>query len=313
MVSRSVNSLPALSILIVSWNCWPDLRNCLRSIYDSDFQDFEIVVIDNASADGTPENLRKSFPEVNVQVNSVNKEYSAAANQGFSLVRGRFVLLLDADTEVPRDTIGELMAFMAERGDVSLIAPRTLNSDGTIQESARNFPSAINALFGRQSLLTNLFPNNPFSRRYLARDHLHATRPFQVDQIGSACMLFPRALLDEVGGFDEGFKAYWGDADWCMMLKKAGKKVFCVPAVNIVHHEGRAKGKKKKTSRIWIFHLGAYRFYTKWQTLGVLDPRSLFAGLALALRALVVTVLNSFSPSHPPSKSGTLQRGESQG
>lgn len=313
MTSRDDKSVPALSIVLVSWNCWSDLHKCLRSLYDSDIEDFEIVVVDNASSDGTPEKLRENFPEVNVHVNSTNEEYSRGANKGFSLVRGRFVLLIDSDTEIPRGTIVELMTFLAERSDVAMVAPRTLNTDGTIQESARNFPSAINALFGRQSYLTHLFPNNPFSRRYLARDRLQATSPFQVDQVGSACMLFRRSLLDEIGGFDEVFKAYWGDADWCMKIKRVGKKIYCVPQVSIYHHEGLAKGKKKKTSRIWIFHLGAYRFYTRWYARGVMDPRSLFAGLALTSRAVVITILNSFASSRPPLDSGALPQGRSRG
>jgi GT2 family glycosyltransferase len=259
------------------------------------YRDFEVVVIDNASADDTVDKVKQFFPNVRLVVNDENFGHTKAVNQGFKIVRGKYILLLDSDTEIPSDTIGGMMVFMYSHPDVSLSTPRTLNSDGTIQESARNFPTIMNGLFGRQSLLTQWFPNNYFSRHYLARDYLEAVQPFSVEHISAACMLFPTSLLDEVGGWDEQIPGYWIDADWCMALKKQGNQIYCVPEFKIAHHENYARGKKKSARRIWLFHYGAYQLYNKWYSWGRLDPRSLFAGVMLSIRAALLITSNVIS------------------
>ena len=154
-------------------------------------------------------------------------------------------MLLDSDTELDRDCLGHLVGFLASRPDIDLVAPRTLNTDGTVQESARNLPGPMAALFGRQSTLTRWFPGNPMSRRYLARQHLDAAGPFEVQQVGGACMAFRRSLLAEVGTWDERYRGYWVDTDWCCRLGAAGRRIACLPSARLVHHESNARGKRK--------------------------------------------------------------------
>jgi GT2 family glycosyltransferase len=248
------------------------------------------VVIDNASADQSVDNLRRWFPGVQVYANPTNIGHARAVNQGFTLVKGDYVLLLDADTELEAGAVDILLRFLADRPDVSMVAPRIYNTDGSVQETARNFPSVMSGLFGRHSLLTRLFPNNRFSRRYLLRDRLGATEPFQVEQVSAACMLFRRSLIDEAGPWDPGYEGYWVDTDWCMRLQRLDKKIYCVPKVRVVHRESNQPGKQKSLSRIWMFHRGAYRLYRKNFTWGVLDPRALFALVALSTRAALLAV-----------------------
>jgi GT2 family glycosyltransferase len=185
-----------------------------------------------------------------------------------------------------------MLCFMRGNPDVSLATPRTLNTDGTVQESARNLPSVMSGLFGRQSLLTEWFPNTPFSRRYLARDQWDNSQPFQVEQISAACMLFHRKLLEEVGLWDERYPGYWVDTDWCAHIIADKKKIYCVPRYELTHHENNAKGKPKSVRRIWMFHYGAYRLYSKWYCWGIYDPRSIAAGLLLAARAFLLMLIN---------------------
>jgi N-acetylglucosaminyl-diphospho-decaprenol L-rhamnosyltransferase len=303
MISQSVGGLdaaarsraagPELSIVIVSWNEWPKLQQCLSSIYHSTLPAVEVLVIDNASADGTPDLTRAEFPSVEVHCNRQNLGATKALNFGFARARGEFILKLDADTELMSDCIERLLEFLHRHPDIDLVGPRTFNTDGTIQETARQFPSALSGLFGRQSTLTRWFPNNPISRHYLARDFLDATEPFEVEQVGGAFMLFRRRLLSEVGFLDEGYFHYWDDSDWCCRLRGAGKRIFCVPAAEVFHHEGNARGKRKRPKRIWMFHYNAYRFYTRWRTRGYWDPRSIFAGFALLGRALLLMAYHS--------------------
>jgi len=285
---------PTLSVVIVSWNDWPKLQRCLASIdANADAPSREILVIDNASSDGTPGQVRRHWPAVQLLANGRNIGHTRAVNLGFARARGEFVLVLDSDTELAEDCIALLLEFLRARPDVDLVAPRTFNTDGTIQETARNFPSALAGLFGRQSTLTRWFPHNPISRRYLAQHRLHATEPFEVQQVGGACMFFRRRLLAEVGAWDERYAGYWVDTDWCHSLQAAGRRIFCVPAARIVHHESNARGKRKSARRIWMFHYGAYQLYTRWHSWGYADPRSVAAGLALVARAGLMIVQNA--------------------
>lgn len=292
-------TLPRVTVLIISWNAWHHMVPCLASIQASDFRDLEIVVIDNASVDGSADKLEQAFPQVRLIRNSKNVGHTKAVNQGFRAARGELILLLDADTESSPDALGLMVRYLDEHPDIDLVAPRTYNSDGTVQETARNFPSAISGLFGRQSLLTRLFPDNPFSQRYLQRESLSATVPFRVESVASSCMLLRKTLIDRFGEWDEGYPGYFVDTDWCYRLVRAGAKLFCVPAARVVHHEMNSRTRKRSPRRIMMFHQGALRFYRQNHTLGWLDPRTVLATAALSLRAGLLIALNSFKSDRP--------------
>lgn len=287
---------PKVSVVIVSWNGWAKLHTCLRSIYGGCLPSAQVIVIDNDSADGTPKRVREFFPRVELHRNRTNLGHTKAINQGFLLARGEYILVLDPDTELAADCIEGLVEFLDARPEVAMVAPRTFNSDGTVQETARNFPGISSGLFGRQSMLTRLLSGNRFSARYLARDHLDASEPFQVEQIGGACMFFRRELIRLAGLWDEGYFAYWVDTDWCRSVSQKGLPIYCVPSARMIHHEGNARRKRKSARRIWLFHYGAYRYYTKWHCRGPWDPRAMFAGAMLAVRGVLQIALNARIP-----------------
>lgn len=299
-----------LTILIISWNCWTDLNKCLQSIDQSTYTDYSIIVIDNASKDGSVEKLAGHYPDVKVYSNPTNVGHTSAVNQGLSYINSQYTLLLDADTEFDKNMIASLMAFIESSSTAALIAPRTFNTDGSIQETARNFPSFINGIFGRQSVLTRIFPNNPFVTRYLAKQDASNKKPYKVEFVSSACMLFRNDLITRYGYWDTGYKGYWVDADWCMRLKKNDHDVYCLPEASIVHHEQNKSGKKKSPSRIMMFHSGAFRFYKKYYTFGTLDPRAIIAMLLLSMRAASLIVINYFLFA-PPQTTVSSQKNSS--
>lgn len=296
---------PNLTILIVTWNSWGDLKRCLESICKAAIGESEILVFDNGSADGTPDKVRHHFPEVRLEQSPVNLGLPPAVNRGLRSARGDYVMLLDVDTEVKPGTARRLLDFMQQHPEVALVAPRIYTPEGHIEPSARNLPSAMNGLFGRQSILTRLFPNNPHSRRYMAPQNLGSKEPFRVEQVSAACMFMRRSLVEEVGPWDEEYRCYWVDSDWCAQIKQAGKAVYCVPDVGIVHYENNRAGRKKSTWRIRHFHIGAYRFYRKHYGLSPLDPRALFAASVLAVRTVVMLALNEFKSK--PKKTVSAQ------
>lgn len=275
---------PELSIVIAAWNSWRFLPGCLASVYADNSVRQEIIVVDNGSADGTLAQLRAHHPSVRVARNAVNEGHSRAVNQGILSARGTYVLVLDADTVFSPGTLKQLIEFMRCHPEVVIAAPKMLNGDGTIQETARSFPRPINALFGRQTFLASLFPNNKFTRDYVCRKQINTRDPYEVEWVSSACMIFARGLAERIGFWDQGFRSYWVEADWCKRAHAAGK-IYCLPQACVTHFYQNRAGNKKGASRIIDFHRGAHRLYWKHYTRGILDPRSIVGALALALRA----------------------------
>jgi len=245
---------PQLSIVVVSWNGWGDLEICLDSIRSSELQDVEVIVVENGSVDGTRELLPEKYPEVRIIQNEENVGHGPGVNQGLKAARTKYTLILDSDTQLDPAATRILVEYMEEHPDVAVLAPRIYSLDGKIEESARNFPTAMTGLFGRQSILTSLFPNNRVSRRYLARENIDKTEPFQVEQVSAAAMMVRMATVQRVGYWDAGYRAYWVETDWCMNLNRAGERVFCQPHACVVYCEQNKRGRRKSSLRIRLFY-----------------------------------------------------------
>ena len=301
----------SLSVVIVAYNCWNYLDRCLRSVLASTSSAAEIIVVDNASIDGTAEKVRQEYPQVALIANTENLGAIRGVNQGYRAATGKRILLLDADTELQRDAMALLSEFLDEHPEVALVVPRTFNDDGTIQETARRFPSVINGIFGRQSFLTKLFPANPFSRRYLLQEYRDSQAPFQVEMVSCACLMLRRSVLESAGFLDEGYGktvGYWNDADWCKRIQKSGGLLYCLPKAVVAHHEQNRPFRKRNPYRIIEFHTGAYRFYRLHYTRGQWDPRRVVAGLLLTARALLLLALNALKPAGGPSSDPMSQK-----
>jgi N-acetylglucosaminyl-diphospho-decaprenol L-rhamnosyltransferase len=289
-----------LSIVIATHNSLRFIGPCLKAIRANSDLVPEIVIVDNASSDGTVAYLRDQFPGVRLLVNSSNRGHCVAVNQGLAHSSRDYVLVMDADTILQSGVLEELLHFLEQRPDVRVVAPMILNGDGTLQPSARNFPRPLNGLFGRQSLLTRWFPRNPISRRYLGAETISPDRgPFAVECVSSACMMFPRRLVQQIGPWDEDFAGYWVDADWCKRAGPAGL-IYCLSQVSAIHYEQNRKGVRKGSFRIRAFHQGAYIFYRKHFTAGLLDPRAIAAAVLLSLRAALLISIDRFLP--PPTE-----------
>jgi N-acetylglucosaminyl-diphospho-decaprenol L-rhamnosyltransferase len=286
-----------LSVVIASRNSWADLERCLPSLASAAGAP-EVIVIDNGSADGTLTRLRALRPDVVAISNPVNRGHCCAINQGLRAASGEFVMVLDADTVLWPEAVDRLVGFLRDRPDVAIVAPRMLNPDGSIQETARTFPRPINAIFGRRTTLTRWFPQNRFSRQYLRRSDRESTLPFAVDWVSAACMMFRRSLVEQTGYWDEAFGGYWVDADWCRRAHAAGL-IYCEPAARVTHVEQNRRERKKEVARIVQFHAGANRLYRKHFTAGYLDPRAWVTSVALAARATVLIAVNALRRGEP--------------
>jgi GT2 family glycosyltransferase len=251
-----------LSIVLVHYRSPDHLLNCLRSIQeDSETLAHEIVVIDNDSGDGTPARLRREHPQIQWIENRSNVGYSRAVNQGIRATEAPLVLVMNPDCEVRPGAIARLARHLREHPEVAVAGPRILNPDGTLEYSARAFPDHLTFFFNRYSLLTRLFPNNPFSRRYLLTDWDHASVR-EVDWLSGACLMVRRSAIDRVGPMDEAFFMFNEDVDWCRRMKQAGFGVAYVPDAVIVHHVGASR-RKVGAKVIYARHLGMIHYFHK--------------------------------------------------
>ena len=287
---------PSISIVSVTYNSRNDVARVVDSLLNTNAQDrYEVVFVDNASADGTPGYLRATLPAATV-VERTNDGLSAGINAGVRASHGDYVLLLNPDVRFDSDVAAPLAAYLQSHDDVGIVAPKMLNDDGTLQLSCRAFPSHATALFNRYSLLTRILPRNRFSRRYLMSDFDHTVER-DVDWVSGAAMMFSRAAFERVGGWDAGFFLFSEDVDFCKRMHDAGLRVVYYPDVHIEHQIGISKSRRPRI--IIERHRSAWRYYRKHKrtnvvvdaiTYGGLTARCLFLLADSMVRSLVARV-----------------------
>jgi N-acetylglucosaminyl-diphospho-decaprenol L-rhamnosyltransferase len=257
-----------LSVIVVNWNVQDLLRTCLASLEaelgmtspGATGKGTEIIVVDNASADGSVEMLRAEFPHVTTISNQHNAGFGAANNQALAQSNGRYVLFLNPDTEVKPGAIRRMLAFIEQRPQAGCAGPRLLNPDGSIQSSRRSFPGVATAFVESTVLQRYCGGLGALRRFYSGRGDEH--EPQRVDWLVGACLLMRRSALEEVGAFDERFFMYSEEMDLCYRLRQAGYEVWFVPEAEVVHHEG-ASSRQDLFLRNVNFHESRYRFFRK--------------------------------------------------
>lgn len=268
-----------LSIIIVNYYTENELFRCVSSISQSRINaDYEIIVVNNASKGDRLNEMKDRFNIRTIQ-NIKNVGFARAVNQGIYRSKGKYILLLNPDTMVEQNTIQTLLDHIKEKNDAGCVAPAITYPNGKLQPSVRSFPSFIRVFFGRQSLLTRLFPNNPITRSYLLPD-TNCTKIKEVDWVTGACLMTRRDILDEVGLLDERFFLFVEDADFCYRLKEHGYKVYYIPNVRIIHTFGAATDKFWQRS-VLSHNFGMFMFFEKHYNPNVVLKSLLFFGLAL--------------------------------
>ncbi len=253
-----------ISLVIINSNGKGLLKACLDSLpVACEGITWEAVVVDNGSTDGSVEMMRREYPDTPFVANRDNRGFTRANNQGLAIARGRYLVLLNNDTEAKPDSFAAAVRYLDEHKDIGAAGLKLLNTDGTRQLSCRRFPSFQQALFNRYSLLTRLFPNNAYSRSYLMTDldeDENAVR--DVDWVSGACLIFRRSLYDRIGPLDERYWMYSEDVDYCLRVWKAGLRVSYVPVGAVFHHIGQDTGNYPFKLMIER-HRSMYRFYKK--------------------------------------------------
>jgi N-acetylglucosaminyl-diphospho-decaprenol L-rhamnosyltransferase len=286
-VSESGAAAVTLSIIVPSYNARELLGDCLQSIYqNAPSEPYEIIVIDDASADGTSEMVLTRFPDVRLLTNAVNCHYATSNNRAIKIARGEFLYLLNSDTIVLPKALDQMVAFLREHREAGAVGSKLLNGDGTIQWSVKSLPNPGSALFGARSIVTRLFPNNRYSRKHLLHLDRDMTEPFVAGYVSSASIMMPRGVVDEVGELDRRL-SYHVDADYCKRIADAGYKCYFLPTATIIHldHKGGTMVSLRRRFRSLVeFHVGSYIFYQKHVQRTALSPMHILVIAGLMFR-----------------------------
>jgi GT2 family glycosyltransferase len=276
-----------LSIVIVSWNTKEYLLPCLTSIFEKGQRmASEVILVDNGSYDESGSEVKKVFPSVHVIQNQENLGFAKAVNQGLQKASGRYVLLLNPDTQMKEEAIERLVSFMDAHSDVGVAGAQLLNADGSKQNSIANFPSLGTELLNK-SLLRWLFPKKFPGKE---RDY---PEPVEVDSVIGACMVVRREAMEQVGLLDEDYFLFLEETDWCYRMKKAGWKIFHAPQAEVYHFQGKSAETEKKKAKV-EYYRSRYHFFKKnrgnfqwFILLSGLMVRLLFELLATLMASLV--------------------------
>jgi len=231
-----------LSIVIVSWNTKSLLINCLESIAQQtgSFK-VEVVVVDNASSDGSPEKAASQFPDVKLVVNKDNLGFARANNIGIEQTSGRYIALVNSDVVLLPECIEKLIGFMDQHPGVGVVGPRILNSDGIVQPSSRKFPTFLSCVF-RTFALDRLFPQSAGFKESFLVDH-GPRNALKVEVVSGCFLMARREAVDQIGLLDEDFFIYAEDIDWCKRFHLAGWDLALYSGAEAIHRDGASSSR----------------------------------------------------------------------
>ena len=303
--------LGGVTIIIVSYRSQEDIIACLGSLGEARTQ-AQVIVVDNASRDGTSDAIRRSFPEVSLLSMPKNMGFAVACNRGIRASTSRYCLFLNPDVRLSLDALVDLIRFAEKNPQVGIVGPRVLNQDGrTVQISYRSFPTIGTLFFHQHSLLNRVFPNNPWRRKYLLIGQ-DLSEPRPVDWVSGCCMLARREVLDGLDGFDERFFMYSEDVDLCLRAKQAGWQTCYDPRACVTHLIGGSSGGLRPLIER---HRSVWRYYKKHMAngQGAVDAFVFLAVVvrcfALLLAKVISGISGKFLRSLYPSREGVGNSG----
>ncbi|MBK8990085.1 MAG: glycosyltransferase family 2 protein [Chloroflexi bacterium] len=240
-----------LSVIIVSYNTRQLLDDCLAALLAAEAPPggLEIIVVDNASTDGSAAMVRQRYPQVRMVASETNQGFATANNVGTAVAQSQYVLFLNSDTRVEPDALSGPVAYMQANPDVGALTVRLIYPDGRRDpDNHRGFPTPWNALCHFAGL-SRLFPRAPRFNGYF-QSYADFNQTHAVPVIAGSYMLMPRALFDALGGWDETYFFYGEDIDFCYRIHQAGYTIIYYPHVTVLHYKGASSGLRKESADI---------------------------------------------------------------
>lgn len=249
---------PDVSIIIVSWNTCDLLAACLESVdKEANIPDIEVLVVDNASTDGSLAMLKREYPQVRVIANLNNLGFSKANNQGLAACRGRYALLLNSDALLTQGSLQGLLHLANEKPRAGIVGAQLLNPDGSFQASHTSFPN-----LWQEFLILSGLGRRIFGRWYPSHASEEEKGPQIVDYVEGACLLVRREAFEDVGGLDEGYFMYAEEVDWCYTMREHGWQVWYQPVSKVIHLGG-GSSQERRTKREGDLYRSRVRFFRK--------------------------------------------------
>lgn len=243
-----------VSIIIVNLNSRQLLADCLTSIYEHTRElTFEVIVVDNASSDGSVEMVNTQFPQVRLIANEVNNRYAIANNQGLAIAQGKYVLYLNGDTLLQGNSVKDMADFLNAHPETGGVGVPMMYPDGRFQDACFRFPSAINVFY--LLCVSRFYWKTWLAGNYPQLEELR--KPHPVDFVVGACFMTRRNILKQIGGMDEDYYFYGEDSDLCYRIWQAGWPLFYVPgATSVIHYGGVSStsnlfDNNQRTKHLW--------------------------------------------------------------
>jgi len=289
-----------LSIIIVSWNVRKELADCLRSVENNKPDcEFEIIVVDNASSDGTVEPIQKEFPHTTVIANHDNRGFSAANNQAIKIAKGEYLLLLNPDTIVHKNSLDNLIKALDENPDAGISGPKLIDENGILCPSIGYIPTFRSILYSKTFFRTLGIFRSHYKK--LTAQNFNYDKQNKVEQLSGAALIVRHSVMNKIGNMDESFFLYYEDVDLCLRVRNAGFKITYVPTATITHIGGMSSIQISAKKRIMLYrslfiYLRKHKGNFKTVLFGLIfkpgviikDMWNIFAGLATYIFSVLV-------------------------
>lgn len=270
-----------ISVILVSWNVRDHVRNCLQSILDQTKDiDYEVIVVDNDSHDGTVEMIREEFPWVKVIASDTNLGFGKANNRGAEIATGDIVFVLNDDTILTENSLKIVYDKVMQEQEIGVLGYHLTNPDGSHQDSVRRYPQLLDQVLILLKL-HNFFPRIAPIRRYFAQDFDY-TKEQDVDQVMGACMVMRKEVFDKAGGFDERFFVWFEEVDLQKrILEEQGLRIVYSPITEMIHVKGASFSQLMSLNSQKLFNRSMRQYFAKHN--GLLRTAVLMAVQPLSL------------------------------
>jgi GT2 family glycosyltransferase len=252
-VATATSALKDVAVVIVSFNTRDLLGKCLEQVAEAAVPfSTDVVVVDNASADGSADMVAERFPDVRLIRNRDNRGFAAGCNQGIDASSSEFVLLLNSDAFIDRVALETMITFLREVTGAGVCGARLIERDGQAQLPPVRFPTPLSGLFN-MTVLGRLLPRSRHNiRRPISDEELG--RPIRVDWVSGACFLARRKAIEQVGALDEGYFLYFEETDWCRRMAANGWETWYLPGAKVRHLGGESVDESATAAPFSTYH-----------------------------------------------------------
>lgn len=282
---------PLVSVIIVNWNTYEDLRLCLSALLGQRVVPLEIIVVDNNSSDGSAQNLAREFPSVRLIANQENLGFAAGCNQGLQISQGHYMLLLNPDTVPNPEAVQDMVRFLEANKAAGAVGCQLVLHDGTTQITYSPFPNlwtyvVLHSLMG--PVITGVRRMAHVIGQHLGM-HERMSGPRRVGWLMGACLMVRRQVVEEVGPLDSTFFMYCEDTDWCKRMHDHGWQIYYLPSATIAHLHQRSSRQRKFATLIQLY-TSLRRYYLKHKSGNALRGLTVLVTIDMICRLVLLTL-----------------------